>query len=135
MTPPSTQCFSFAHVKDGPNVLVSTEIRHAGGAISHVNPETTAYGNRDAPLSLQVVAITPTENTYAHARSYVADFKRALQPALTGGVYMNFLEGEESQQRTRDGFSVDTYQRLSELKARYDPDNRLRSGFDIPPAR
>jgi len=124
----------FGHVERGPNTLLATEVRHAGGAISRVPPDSTAYSNRDASLSLQLIAITPTPEAYQHARHYIDDLQHTLRPALTGGVYLNFLEGEESQQRTRDGFSTATYHRLAQLKAKYDPDNRLRSGFAIPPA-
>jgi FAD/FMN-containing dehydrogenase len=44
---------------------------------------------------------------------------------------MNFLSGEESQQRVESGYSPDAFRRLMALKAEYDPDNRLRSGFNI----
>ena len=66
---------------------------------------------------------------------YTAQIKARLQPGLTGGVYMNFLEGEESQERVKDGYAPEAFQRLIELKAAYDPDHRLRSGFNIPSAR
>jgi FAD/FMN-containing dehydrogenase len=60
--------------------------------------------------------------------------KQALTGALTGGVYPNFLEGEEAVQRVRDGYSPEAFQRLRELKAKYDPENLLRYSYQIPPA-
>jgi hypothetical protein len=59
--------------------------------------------------------------------------KSELQPALTGGVYLNFLEGQESTDRTRDAYSSDNFRRLSALKAAYDPENRLNCSFAIFP--
>jgi len=47
---------------------------------------------------------------------------------------MNFLEGEEMRERTRDGFSEAAFRRLQTVKARYDGKDRIVSGFDIPPA-
>jgi len=61
--------------------------------------------------------------------------KEALRPSLTGGVYMNFLEGMESQLRIRDGLAAGGYERLAQLKARVDPENLLRYSFNVSPAR
>lgn len=120
---------------NGPSPVVFAEVRHAGGAIARTNLRANAYGNRDASLLLQMVGVTPTPEAHRQLSQYTGQIKAQLRPYLTGGVYMNFLEGEESQQRVADGFSLETYQRLMALKAAYDPDNHLRSGFNIQPAR
>lgn len=115
--------------------LVFAEVRHAGGAIARVDPQAGAYGNREASLLLQMIGPAPTPEAYHHLAQYTGQIKEHLRPYLTGGVYMNFLEGEESQQQVENGFLPVTYRRLMALKATYDPDNRLRSGFNIQPAR
>ena len=115
----------------GPSPFVFAEVRHVGGAVARGSSQANAYGNRDASLLLQMVGPTPTPEADDHLRQYTGQIKAQLQPYLTGGVYMNFLEGEESQQRVTDGYSAETYRRLAALKAKYDPDNRLQSGFDI----
>jgi len=120
---------------NGPSPLIFAEVRHVGGAVVRVNSQANAYGNRDASLLLQMVGVTPTPEAYSQLVQYTAQIKAQLRPYLTGGVYMNFLEGEESQQRVEDGFSPEAYQRLRMLKAAYDPHNCLRSGFNILPAR
>ena len=50
------------------------------------------------------------------------------------GVYMNWLEGEESRERIEDAYSAQSYWRLRELKAKFDPENRFGFGFNIQPA-
>ncbi len=117
----------------GPSPLTVTEIRYAGGAIARVDQSANAYGNREATLLLQLVGITPTPEAHSHLTGYIARLKDELGPYLTGGVYMNFLEGQESAARIKDGYSAEAYRRLTELKAKYDPENRLRHGFNIPP--
>jgi FAD/FMN-containing dehydrogenase len=119
---------------NGPSPLVCAEVRHVGGAVARVNPQTNAYGNRDASLLLQMIGLTPTPDASRYLAQYTGQIKAELQPDLTGGVYMNFLEGEESQQRVEDGFSPEAYERLAALKAAYDPYNRLHSGFNISAA-
>ncbi|MDX1435661.1 MAG: FAD-binding oxidoreductase [Anaerolineales bacterium] len=114
----------------GPPLAV-TEVRHAGGAIARVDPETTAYSLRQARHLLQLIGITPTPDLSDQLVQYTTALLEALEPHLDRGVYMNFLEGEESRRRVREGFSTEAYNRLAELKARYDPDRRLHAGFAI----
>ncbi len=120
---------------NGSSPLVATEVRHAGGKISQVDPYFNAFGNRDAVLSLQVVGMTPTPEVHLQVGQYIVQMKQALAPYLTGNVYINFLEGEEARRRTPDAYLPETYRRLKALKAKYDPDNIFRFGYDIPPER
>lgn len=119
--------------EDGASPLVVTEVRHAGGAIARVDPDENAYGHRDASLVLNLIGMTPTLEAYQHLVAYITELKRLLQPHMTGGVYMNFLEGEESQQRIRDAYSPQAYRRLAALKAKYDPHNLFSYSFNIQP--
>ena len=116
---------------NGPSPLVFAEVRQVGGAVTRVDASANAYGNRGASLLLQMIGVTPTPEAHSQLAQYIGQIKAQLRPYLTGGVYMNFLEGEESQQWVSDGFSPETYQRLMVLKTAYDPHNRLRSGFNI----
>jgi hypothetical protein len=125
---------SYALGKDGPSPLVFAEVRHAGGAISRVERDTAVYGNREAELLLNYVGVTPTGEAHQQLAAYSEKLKEAIRPSLTGGVYMNFLEGVESQQRIRDGLVAGGYEQMSRLKAQYDPDNLLGYGFNISPA-
>jgi FAD/FMN-containing dehydrogenase len=57
-----------------------------------------------------------------------------MAPHLADRVYMNFLDGDEARQNTRHAFSAGQYQRLKHIKAKYDPQNIFRFGFDIQPS-
>jgi FAD/FMN-containing dehydrogenase len=117
----------------GPPLLAFGEVRHAGGAISKVDSHSAAYGNREALYSLQVVGMTPTPEIHAAVSQHVAQLKSELGPHLHGGVYLNFLEGKEARERSRQGYSPETYARLRTLKAKYDPQNRFSHSYDIRP--
>ncbi|CAG0953349.1 Mitomycin radical oxidase [Anaerolineales bacterium] len=119
---------------NGPALLGSAEIRHAGGAITKVDPAAAAYGNRDATHILQVVGGAPTPEIHEAVRRHITQLWRALTPHLHGGVFMNFLGGEEARERTQQGFSLEAYLRLQQLKTKYDPQNRFSHSYDIPPA-
>ncbi len=113
--------------------LMKIEIRYAGGAVNRT--QNNAFGHRDANHIMQIVAMVPAPDAEQQVEADIAALKHSLTPYLTGGVYMNFLEGKESRQETRNGFPVDKFNRLMQLKAKYDPDNIFRFGFNIPPKR
>ncbi len=116
---------------DGPPTLMFAEVRHAGGAIGRVAPDEGAYSHRDAGFSLQMVGFTPSEGARRDFETYTDRFKGDLGSYLTGGVYINFLEGEEARKRTRDAYSPEAYRRLAALKARMDPGNVFNHGLDV----
>ncbi len=117
-----------------PSAFTVVEIRHAGGAMARVKADANAYGNRTATHILEMIAITPTPEAHEFAKEQIKKFKQALQPYSTGGVYINFLDGAEKWEETKRAFSPENYQRLRELKAKYDPKNRFRFSFNIPAA-
>ena len=119
--------------QDGPPPFVFAELRHAGGAIKRVGVETAVYGNRDAELLLSLVGVAPSEEAHQLVKRYTAELMETLRPSLTGGVYMNFLEGTESQQRIQDGLAAGGYERLEQVKTHVDPDNLLRYSFNVTP--
>ncbi len=116
---------------NGSSPITKTEIRHAGGAIARGSAQASAYGNRDSSLLLQMISTLHGPDARQIVDLHNADFKRDLLPHLTGGVYMNFMDGEEARARTKDAYAPESYQRLTQLKSKYDPDNRFRFGFNI----
>jgi FAD/FMN-containing dehydrogenase len=47
-------------------------------------------------------------------------------------VYVNFL-GDEGEMRIREAYPRATWDRLTEIKTRYDPTNLFRLNQNIPP--
>ena len=116
-----------------PSAVLVAEVRHAGGAVSVVDPSAAAYGNREAQHVLQLVGILPTPEVAMAFKLQVAAIKRDIEPHMTGHVYINFLELDEKRQRTRQAFSDEAWPRLLAIKAEVDPDNLFRHGFDLSP--
>jgi FAD/FMN-containing dehydrogenase len=56
-----------------------------------------------------------------------------MQPHATGGVYVNFLHNDEGEARVRAAYGPH-YDRLAEIKSRFDPDNVFHSNQNIRPA-
>jgi hypothetical protein len=99
-----------------------------GGALAD-----TPAGNRDAAYVLNVAASwedpTHTDEQIAWARGCWSD----MQQFSTGGVNVNFLTGEEGDARVRAAYGDANYERLVEIKNKYDPHNMFRLNQNIPP--
>jgi hypothetical protein len=60
---------------------------------------------------------------------------QALQPYATGGIYVNDMgrEEEDGADQVKAAYGAN-YQRLAELKQKYDPMNLFRHNQNIKPA-
>jgi FAD/FMN-containing dehydrogenase len=108
-------------------------VHQVGGAVARVPGDATAFGERDAPFLLNIVASTFTADGYDDAVSWAQATHAALAPALTGGAYVNFLSGE-GQDRVRAAYGPETYRRLVALKDEYDPANVFRLNQNVQPS-
>jgi CRP-like cAMP-binding protein len=112
--------------------LTAFPIFHLGGAVGRVGDDETAFHGRTAGHAFNINATTVTRNGFEEEREWSRSFWSALRPYHTG-VYVNFLM-DEGQQRVRDAYGSDKYDRLRALKRKYDPDNFFRMNQNIPPA-
>jgi FAD/FMN-containing dehydrogenase len=118
-----------------PAPISDVVIWHHGGAMSRAPEDATAYAGRDAQFLVTAEASwtdpTQTEEAIAWARALWAAMGRHSD---SGGVYLNFAGlGEENDELVRAGYGAN-YERLTALKAKYDPDNLFRMNINIPPA-
>jgi FAD/FMN-containing dehydrogenase len=117
-----------------PAPLSDIVIWHHGGAMSRVAEDETAYGGRDTPFLVTAEAswTDPAQNEEAIA--WAREVFDAMERYSTGAVYLNFPGlGEEEDSLARAGYGAN-YDRLTALKAKYDPENLFRMNINIPPA-
>lgn len=103
-----------------------------GGAIERVAPESTAFVHRDAYRLLWVVGCWWEGDDDAQI-AWTRSVFDALTPHSTGGVYVNSLQ-DEPEARLRDSYIAATWDRLTEVKDRWDPDNVFRLNYNVPPS-
>jgi hypothetical protein len=117
-----------------PSPLSAAVIEFYGGAASRVSAHETAFPHRKALYSINPVSIwtDPAEDDRNVAWSRdLWDATRGFSP---GGVYVNFLGvGDQSEERVRAAYGPN-YERLSSIKATYDPNNLFRHNQNIRPA-
>jgi FAD/FMN-containing dehydrogenase len=102
-----------------------------GGAVARVGDDETAFNGRQAGYTFNVTAITDSADGFGEERDWARRFWTALEPHHTS-VYVNFLM-EEGEERVREAYGAEKYDRLKALKRRYDPDNVFRLNQNIPP--
>jgi FAD/FMN-containing dehydrogenase len=106
-------------------------VAHLGGAVNDPAPETTAYPHRTANFVLNVHTRWEDRGQDDACIAWAREFFNATAPFATGGVYVNFIsEGEERVRAAYGG----NYDRLAQLKGRYDPDNLFSTNQNVPPA-
>jgi hypothetical protein len=101
------------------------------GAASRVPKNETAWNYRDANWAQVMVGVDPDPANKEKITKWTKDYFDALHPFSAGGAYVNFMmdEGEERVKATYGG----NYQRLAEIKAKYDPTNLFRVNQNIKP--
>jgi FAD/FMN-containing dehydrogenase len=103
-----------------------------GGAVARVATDATAFPHRQARNLLWIIsAWRPDEDAAPHLQ-WAHEISVAMKPFAAGGVYVNAL-GDEPADRVRSAFASN-WQRLTEIKQRFDPDNVFRLNANIPPA-
>ena len=115
-----------------PTPMTQVVLEHLDGEISRVDPDATAYRHRDAAFSFNVFPRweDPAEDE-AHV-SWAREFQDAVRPYATDGVAVNFLS-QEGDERVRAAYG-ENYDRLVELKDRYDPGNLFRMNQNVAPS-
>lgn len=111
--------------------LTAFPIFHLGGAIARVGENDTAYNGRTDGHTFNINATTATEAGFAEEKEWSQTFWKALEPFHTS-VYVNFLM-DEGEERIRQAYGAERYDRLKALKKRYDPDNFFHLNQNIPP--
>lgn len=121
---------AYAHrlPSDGTEIFLA----QLGGAMNRVPTGATAYARRDVEFLMNVHARWGAEAEDRRCISWARELFEVMAPYSTGGVYVNFMPADEGE-RTSAAYGPN-FSRLTELKARYDPENLFRGNQNIKPA-
>jgi len=109
---------------------------HMGGAVARVPRDATAFPGRDVAHNIIIDAawLADQDDTVGTFETgWATRFLQALQPHRAG-VYVNFLDSDDDSSRVREAYGDDTYARLAEIKAQYDPTNVFHNNKNIGPS-
>ncbi len=103
------------------------------GAASRVGKNDTAWNYRDATWAQVMVGVDPDPANNEKIISWTKSYYDALHPYSAGGAYVNFLMGDEGEDRVKKTYG-DNYERLIAVKNKYDPGNLFRVNQNIKPS-
>ena len=108
------------------------QIRGLGGAVKRVPADATAFAHRDSEIMMFAATfVSPTASE--------DEISEALEPwkklaVLGTGAYSNFLSTSMDEDVAAI-YPESTYERLAEIKAKYDPQNLFNQNYNVKPAR
>ena len=116
------------------SVLTAVIIIPGGGALSRVDDNAMAFGQRNAPWNIHIlVAVGGRGRHREEHRARARDLTSSVKPWSTGRAYLNFI-GDEGPGRVEAAFGPEKFAKLRELKKKWDPTNLFRHNQNIPPA-
>jgi FAD binding domain-containing protein/berberine-like enzyme len=120
------------HLRTSDASIRVVQLRQLGGAYARVPVDATAYAHRSSPIMVNVAAFHDgSDEDLARRGAWVEELSRALDQG-DRGAYVNFL-ADEGPERVRAAYPGTTWDRLVEIKDRYDPTNLFRLNQNIPP--
>jgi FAD/FMN-containing dehydrogenase len=118
-------------VLDRPGSHVLFESLH--GAPKDAEAEHGALRFRNAAFNVSAMAVWQDPEHDQRYIEWARETTRVIEPWAFGGGYANYMPPDEPAGRVRAAFGDEAFQRLQELKRRYDPANLLRRNPNVPP--
>jgi FAD/FMN-containing dehydrogenase len=123
------------HTRYGPKVPSLHSTMHLypqSGAIQKVGRTETAYSYRDVEYVHNIVAVDADPSRMDANMAWMRSYWEELHPLAGDSAYVNFLMDGEGTDRIK-GTYRDNYDRLVEIKTKYDPDNVFHVNQNIRP--
>lgn len=119
------------YMESMPSTLSEIACAHLGGAINRVPVEATAYPHRDTNFLMNLHTRWEDPAQDEQCVRWARDLYEAMKPHATGGVYVNFIPEEAGQEQVA---FRENYERLVEVKQKYDPNNFFRMNQNVKPS-
>jgi len=123
-----------AHVEHGPKVPAVNSTVHIypiNGAPQRVASDATAFAYRDANFATVIAGMWPDAADNEANIEWVRDYYAATAPHSEEGGYINFMAGDD-QERIKANYRGN-YDRLVEVKRKFDPGNLFHMNQNIKP--
>jgi FAD/FMN-containing dehydrogenase len=119
-------------LNDSDAAMRVAQLRVLGGQMARVPADATAFAHRSRRILINVAAFYEGPDDRPMRQAWVDGFADALR-GDNHDAYVNFLV-DEGEARVHDAYPAATWERLSRVKAKYDPGNLFRLNQNVPPA-
>jgi FAD/FMN-containing dehydrogenase len=115
-----------------PSDLCALVLEDFHGAATRVDPTSTAYPHRQPGFNLLVISSWRDAADTEAGIAWAHDTFAALAPYTAKRAYTNYLSADDHEARVREAYGPN-YDRLVQLKRRYDPHNLFHLNQNIAP--
>ena len=120
------------HLQESDASLRVAQLRVLGGAMARMSPEATAFAHRGSAIMGNVASFYDGPADKPVRQGWVDQLSAALHQS-DDGAYVGFLTDNDPA-RVRQAYPGSTWDRLVQIKARYDPTNLFHHNHNIPTA-
>ncbi len=121
------------HGSELPSLHSTMHLYPINGAAHKAGNIDTPWNYRNANWSEVIVGVDPDPANKNRITAWAKTYWEALHPYGAGGAYVNFMMDGEGDDRVQASYGSN-YERLAQLKAKFDPDNFFRVNQNIRPA-
>jgi FAD/FMN-containing dehydrogenase len=115
-----------------PSPMSAMLIEHFHGAVTRVDPTATAVPHREPGWNLAILSEW-TDPAHTHANvAWTRETHAALKPELSDRRWLSYLGDDQGDDAIRAAYGPN-YDRLRQIKRRYDPDNVFHLNHNIAP--
>ena len=115
-----------------PSPLTAILFEHFHGAVTRVGATETAVPHRDRGWNLLMPSIWTERGDTPANIGWTRDTFAAMGPHLSSGRRLNYLGDDQAEDAIRAAYGRN-YERLREVKRRYDPDNVFHLDHNVAP--
>ncbi|MER5463257.1 FAD-binding oxidoreductase [Streptomyces sp. NPDC002668] len=108
-------------------------MHHLGGAYGRVPADATAFSQRDASFLCNVIARSPEPTGFDEHVAWARGARDEIARHGHGATYVNFT-GDGAEDKVRASYPGPVYDRLVQVKNKYDPTNLFRLNQNIRPS-
>ncbi len=119
--------------KSCPSPMSSLLLEHFHGAVTRVGAQDTAFPYRTEGYNFLVLSQWQDAKDNDACIAWARDSYKAMSDRLATERYVNYMGDDEDAGDVAAAYGA-TYQRLSAIKKKYDPDNLFRLNQNVTPA-
>ncbi|HRO45496.1 FAD-binding oxidoreductase [Agriterribacter sp.] len=120
------------YARQMPTRYCTMHMYNINGAASKVGRGETAWNYRDANYGMVIVGVADNVNDKEKVIEWAKNYWSDVHPYSMGGAYINMMM-DEGADRVKASYG-DNYNKLAQIKAKYDPGNLFRVNQNIKPA-
>jgi FAD/FMN-containing dehydrogenase len=115
-----------------PSPMTAILFEHFHGAVTRIGQSDTAVPHREEGWNLVLPGVWMDPDDSDANIAWGCETFAAMRPHFGAGRWLNYLGDDQAEDAIRDAYGPN-YERLREIKRRYDPDNVFHLNHNITP--